>query len=134
MKLDEFFSGYEESRRIFDTLHAAVDAIGPVEVLVTKSQIAFRRGKAFAWAWIPDRYLRGGHAPLVLTLSFDRRDKSQRWKEIVEPAPGRFMHHLELRSEAEIDGEVRGWLREAWKAAGRGARQTGKISERATWV
>ena len=51
MTLGEFFSGREESRRIFDTLRAAVDALGPAEVRATKSQIAFRRGKAFAWAW-----------------------------------------------------------------------------------
>ena len=74
MTVDEFFSGYEESRRIFDALRTAIDALGPVEVRVTKSQIAFRRKKAFAWAWAPGMYLRRGHAPLVLTLSFARRD------------------------------------------------------------
>jgi hypothetical protein len=118
MTLDEFFSGYEESRRIFEALQAAIEPFGRVEVRVTKSQVAFRRGKALAWAWIPDRYLHGGHAPLVLSLAFPSRDDSARWKQIVEPAPGRFMHHLELRSEAEIDDEVRGWLREAWERAG----------------
>jgi hypothetical protein len=53
----------------------------------------------------------------VLTLSFRRRDRSRRWKEIVEPAPGRFTHHLELFSPAEVDAEVRGWLRKAWTGA-----------------
>jgi hypothetical protein len=51
MTPDEFFSGREESRRIFDTLRAVIVALGPAEVRATKSQIAFRRGKAFAWAW-----------------------------------------------------------------------------------
>ena len=118
MTLDQFFSGYDESRRIFDALRAAIEALGSAEVRVTRSQVAFRRRKAFAWAWVPDRYLGGGHAPLVLTLSFDRRDPSPRWKQIVEPAPGRFTHHLELWSETDIDEEVRGWLRAAWEAAG----------------
>ena len=117
MTLDELFSGREESRRIFDTLHAAIEALGPAEVRVTKSQVAFRRSKAFAWAWVPDRYLRSRHAPLVLTLSLTRRDSSQRWKEVVEPAPGRFTHHLELCAAHEIDDEVRGWLQEAWEVA-----------------
>ena len=117
MTLDEFFSGFQESRRLFDSLRAAIETISPVEVRVTKSQIAFRRGKAFAWAWAPDRYLRGGHAPLVLTMSFPKRDDSRCWKEIVEPAPGRFTHHLEPYAEAEIDDEVRRWLKEAWEAA-----------------
>jgi hypothetical protein len=69
MTLDEFFSGYGESRRIFDALHAAIEALGAVNVRVTKSQVAFRRRRAFAWAWVPGRYLGGGHAPLVLTVS-----------------------------------------------------------------
>jgi hypothetical protein len=115
--LDAFFQGYEDSRRIFETLHAAIQAIGPAEMRVTKSQIAFRRRRAFAWAWVPDRYLRGKHAPLVLTLSFSRRSDSARWKQIVEPAPGRFTHHLELHADAAIDDEVRCWLQAAWEAA-----------------
>ena len=117
MTLDEFFAGQPDSRRIFETLRSAVDALGPAQIRVTKSQVAFRRRRAFAWAWMPGVYLRGKHAPLVLTLSLPRRDSSLRWKEIVEPAPGRFTHHLELRSTADIDDEVRSWLQEAWAAA-----------------
>ena len=117
MTLDEYFAGQPDSRRIFDALHSAVDALGPAQIRVTKSQVAFRRRRAFAWAWMPGVYLRGRHAPLVLTLSLRRRDPSPRWKEIVEPAPGRFTHHLELHSTADIDDEVRSWLQEAWAAA-----------------
>jgi hypothetical protein len=117
MTLDEFFAGQPDSRRIFESLQSAVDALGPAQLRVTKSQVAFRRCRAFAWAWMPGVYLRGRHAPLVLTLSLRRRDSSPRWKEIVEPAPGRFTHHLELRSTADIDDEVRSWLQEAWAAA-----------------
>jgi predicted transport protein len=39
-----------ESRRIFDALRDMIEALGPVAMRVTKSQIAFRRVKAFAWA------------------------------------------------------------------------------------
>ena len=35
----------------------------------------------------------------------------------VEPAPGRFMHHLKLAALPEVDDEVRLWLREAWDEA-----------------
>lgn len=117
MKLDDFFAGQEQSNRIFETLHSAVATFGPVTVRVTKSQIAFRRQKAFAWAWMPGKYLRGKHAPLVLTLSLKRRDSSPRWKEVVEPAKGRFTHHLELFSATDVDSEVISWLHEAWEAA-----------------
>lgn len=116
--LGEFFEGQQVSRQLFDTLRDAIDTLGPVELQVTKSQVAFRRRKAFAWAWIPGKYLRGKTAPLVLTLSFRGRNPSPRWKEIVEPSPGRFTHHLELYSADDIDGEVLDWLRDAWAAAG----------------
>jgi hypothetical protein len=118
MNLDQFFMGYEETRPIFEALRSAIDDFGQVEVRVSKSQVAFKRDKAFAWAWIPGRYLKGRTAPLVLSLSFASRNESPRWKEIVEPARGRFTHHLELWSTADIDGQVRGWLEEAWQSAG----------------
>jgi hypothetical protein len=118
MTLDDFFRDRDGSRRIFDALGAAVDSAGPAEVRVTKSQVAFRRRIAFAWAWMPDVYLGPGHAPLVLTVALRRRDASPRWKQVVEPVPGRFTHHLELSCPEEIDDEVRAWLEEAWQAAG----------------
>ena len=117
MTLDDFFDGRNESRLIFDTLRAADAAVGEAELRVTKSQVAFRRRRAFAWAWIPGTYLRGRHAPLVLTVSLRRRDSSTRWKEIIEPRPGRFTHHLELYTPSDIDDQVRTWLREAWADA-----------------
>jgi len=115
--LDEFFTGHEDSRRLFEDVRAIVEEIGAADVCVGKSQLSFRRRRAFAWAWIPGRYLRIEGPPLVLTLSFDHRDLSPRWKEIVEPSPGRFTHHLELRSSSDIDAEVKHWLESAWLAA-----------------
>jgi hypothetical protein len=117
--LDEYFCGWDEARSLFDVLQDAVAALGDVDLRVTKSQVAWRtaRGRAFAWAWIPGRYLRSQSTPLVLTLALRRRDPSPRWKEIVETAPGRFTHHLELYAVGDVDDEVRGWVRDAWGAA-----------------
>src|SRR5512135_3362740 len=98
MTLDEFLDGREQSRSIFDVLHKSLATVGVEKIQVTKSQVAFCRKKPFGWAWIPDMYLRGRHAPLVLTLSFAERDSSPRWKSIVQPAKRRFTHHLELFS------------------------------------
>jgi hypothetical protein len=63
MTLDDYFAGHGESRRIFDALHRAIGGVGATEPRVTKSQVAFRRRRAFAWTWMPGIYLRGGHAP-----------------------------------------------------------------------
>jgi uncharacterized protein DUF5655 len=94
-----------------------VEAIGKANIRATKSQIAFRRRRNFAWVWMPGQYLKGSTAPLVLTNSLPWRDGSPRWKEIVEPAPGRFTHHLELNDTTDIDEEVSDWLQRAWKVA-----------------
>lgn len=118
MSEDEFFSGRPLAQQLFRLVVAAQQSVGPASLRVTKSQIALRRSRAFAWVWMPDRHLRGHHsAPLVLSVALPARDSSPRWKEVVEPAPGRFMHHLELRDPAEVDEEVRGWLLRAWAAA-----------------
>jgi hypothetical protein len=115
--LDEFFEGFEESRPLFDAVRDAAEAAGPCTIRVTKSQVAFIRARAFAWAWVPGRYLGSGHAPLVLSLALCRRDSSTRWKQVVEPCPGRFMHHLEIRDVGDVDEEARSWVREAGEEA-----------------
>lgn len=116
--VDEFFKGRESSRELYGSVVRAASGVGEMSTRVSRSQIAFRRKKGFAWVWIPSQYLKGDRPPLVLSLALPRHDRSSRWKEVVEPRPGRFMHHLELRNDAEVDGEVVGWLREAWASAG----------------
>jgi hypothetical protein len=117
MTLDENFNGNKASREIFECLRELIETLGSVEMVVQKSQVAFRRKKTFACAWMPGKYLHGRVAPLVLTVYLRRRDSSPRWKEVVEPAPGRFTHHIELHSPNEIDDQVGGWLQEAWMQA-----------------
>jgi hypothetical protein len=116
LTLEEFFCGGVLSRQLFEVLLEQVKCFEPIEYRVTKSQIAFRRNKPFAWAWMPGKYLHGKVAPLVLSVSLQYKDLSPRWKTIVEPAHGRFIHHLELYSTSDIDDEVKEWLRSAWLA------------------
>lgn len=106
------------SRALFEAVRAAIESVGTSDMRVTKSQVAFRRRVAFAWAWMPRQYLpRDELAPLVLSVGLRRRDGSMRWKDVVEPSPGRFVHHMELRSTEQLDDEVLAWLREAWGEA-----------------
>jgi hypothetical protein len=116
MNTDEFFAGQAQSKELFEAVRRELEALGETGMRVTKSQVAFHRRRGFAWVWMPGKYLKRKTAPLVLSLSLSRRDESLRWKEIVEPYPGRFMHHLELYDTNEIDAQVRSWLREAWEA------------------
>ncbi|HEX5839127.1 MAG TPA: DUF5655 domain-containing protein [Anaerolineales bacterium] len=117
MTLDEYFAGRDEARRLFESLRRVIETLDEVDMRVTKSQVAFYRRRAFAWAWIPGKYVRGRVAPLVLTVALPFRDASTRWKEIVEPRPGRLIHHLELRDPGEINEEVRRWAWIAWTEA-----------------
>lgn len=70
LTLEDYFSGKDESRKLFESLH----------------------GKDARW----------------FSHSFHHKDTSPRWKEIVEPKPGRLTHHLELYSTSEMDDEAAG--------------------------
>ena len=85
---------------------------------MSKSQVAFRRTRTVALAWTPGQYLGGRGAPLVLTVGFPGRDATPRWKEVVEPRRGWFVHHLELHAADDIDEQVKAWMRRAYEAAG----------------
>jgi hypothetical protein len=122
MTPDEFFSDQPLAKQLYAAVRGAVDSIGAASIRATsiratKSQVAFRRRRTFAAVWRPGQYLAGTAAPLVLTIFLPRRIASPRWKQVVEPAPDRFTHHLELHDPAEVDEEVRSWLRAAWEAA-----------------
>ena len=102
---------------VYQRVNSLLAARGEVEVRVTKSQVAFRRRRGFAYLWRPGRYLSRPDADVVLTLALGRRDASRRFKEVVHPSPTQWMHHLEVRDVAEIDDEVTGWLVEAFDRA-----------------
>ena len=114
----DFFADFPESRSLFDRLMEQIPESTPFDLRVTKSQIAFYRVRPFAWIWIPQMYLKRKAAPLVLSIVFPERDLSPRWKEIVEPSRGKFMHHLEIHSPQDIDGQVLNLLLRAWTDAG----------------
>ncbi len=113
----DFFAGKPLAMEMFRLISQQVDSIGAATIHVSKSQIAFRRRRNFALVWMPDQYLKRQTVPLVLTVLLRHQDRSPRWKQIVAAYPGRFTHHLELRRLADLDEQVRGWLREAWESA-----------------
>jgi hypothetical protein len=117
MNEGDFFRLAPEGYSIFSAIDSAVSAIGDAERRISKSQIAFYRKHPFAAVWLPNQYLLGEHPPLVLSIFLRRRDRSPRWKEVVQPRPARFTHHLEISRAGEVDDEVKDWLREAWLGA-----------------
>lgn len=117
MSPHEFFGNNDTAIEIFEAIMRCMAKLGQPKVKVMKSQISLIRNKTFARLWVPGAYLKGEQAPLVLTFTFSEPVRSARWKEVVEAKPGYLTHHLELRSRAEVDAQVAGWLRKAWDAA-----------------
>lgn len=114
----EFFAGVPFGLQVYTRVAELLEPAPDVAVRVTRSQVAFRRRRGFAWLWLPGRYLAHPGAAVVLTLALGRRHPSPRFKEVVHPAPAHWMHHLEVRSLEELDAEVAAWLAEAAGRAG----------------
>jgi hypothetical protein len=53
-----FFAGHAQALAVFTRVSAMLREMGPVEVRVSKSQVAFWRARGFAYLWLPGRYLR----------------------------------------------------------------------------
>lgn len=112
----DFFANSPSGLELYSSVAEAVTGIGPVDIRVTKSQIAFRHRKGFAWVWRPDQYVRSD-VPAVLSFALPRPLESSRLKEVAHPAPSVWMHHLELREVDDLDAEVIRWLGAAYEAA-----------------
>ena len=54
---------------------------------------------------------------LLITFGLSYRLDSPRVAVAVEPYPNRWTHHVLLTREEELDGELMGWLEEAWRFA-----------------
>ncbi|WP_354170573.1 DUF5655 domain-containing protein [Arthrobacter sp. UYEF36] len=114
---EQVFSGSPRGLDLFHAVEKLLAAPAPPAIRATTSQVAFREKRGFAYLWWPGRYV-ASEVPAVLSIALPRRISSARFKEIVNPSPGVWMHHLELHDEEELDAEVAGWLLEARAAAG----------------
>jgi hypothetical protein len=112
-----FFAGSPLGLAVFDRVRSILLAAGPVGMRTSKSQVAFRRARGFAWLWRPGRYLRRTDVEVVLSIALGRLDPSPRFKQVAHPTPAHWIHHLEVRALDDVDGEVEGWLREAAERA-----------------
>lgn len=111
-----FFGGFPAGLELYKAVADAVATIGDAAIRVTKSQIAFRRRKGFAYVWRPGQYLKS-EVPAVLSIALPQEVRSERFKSVVHPAPNVWLHHIELHNRAQLDKEVREWLSEAYDAA-----------------
>lgn len=115
---EAFLAGHPLGLAALAWVRRVVAAEGGCDERVGRSQVAFRRRRGFAFLWLPGQYLTHPGAEVVLSITLGHEVASPRFKEVAHPAAHEWMHHLELRTAADLDDEVAGWLREAWDRAG----------------
>lgn len=87
-----------------------------VQVVMSKSQVAFRARRGFAYAWAPGRYVRSD-VPVVVSFALREELRSPRIKEVAHSSPTTWMHHVELRGTDDVDAELIAWVTRAWDEA-----------------
>lgn len=113
--IEALFKGRPEARTLFDLVNNYMCSLGPVKTEIMKTQISFGLEKKFAWVWLPQMWTRKrSETSITLTIFLPRRIVDKRITETVEPSPGKWIHHILLEKEPDFDGEVRGWLSEAY--------------------
>lgn len=117
MTPDEFLGDSVLGARVFAAVRRVLADRDDVEVRTTKSQIAFRRRRGFAYLWRPGMYLGAPQSEVVLSIALDRELTSPRFKEVAHPSPRTWQHHLEIGDVTDLDAEVNAWLREAYDRA-----------------
>ena len=108
-----FFAGSELGLATLARVRDVLATHPDVSERTTRSQVAFRRRRGFAFLWRPEQYLNHPEAEVVLSLGLSHRLGSSRFKEVAHPARTTWMHHLEVHEVGDLDDEVAGWLREA---------------------
>lgn len=114
---EDLFDGYPSGLAICHEVERTVRRLGDATVTVSRSRVAFRRSRGFAYVWRPGQYV-ASDVPAVLSLALPHEVVSDRLEEVVHPSRGVWMHHLELHDTAEVDEQVRAWLAEAYESAG----------------
>lgn len=113
---EDISDGFPRGLAACRAVEQAVSIIGDASVAVTRSQVAFRRRRGFAYVWRPGQYV-DSDVPAVLSIALPHEVTSDRFKEVAHPARHVWMHHLELHDATQVDDQVRAWLREAYDAA-----------------
>ena len=114
-----FFDGKPLELALYEALFRHLEMeFSEVSVRVQESQISFYGRHLFSAASLPVRRKKSWpeHC-IVLTIGLSHQLDSPRVAVATEPYPGRWTHHILLSDEAQIDGELMDWLRDAWTFA-----------------
>ncbi|MGJ7922858.1 DUF5655 domain-containing protein [Neobacillus sp. LXY-4] len=113
--VQSFFSHQAGQIALYLETERMINSIGPAEVEVKKTQISFGTNTKFAWIWLPEK--RSKKRPknsIILSFSVGRRIENEQIVEAVEPYPGRWLHHIIIQDESDLNKLVFTWLCEAY--------------------
>jgi adenylate kinase family enzyme len=117
--VESLFEGYPRSLALFQHIRRYIESLGSVKIEAAKTQVSFGMKRKFAWVWLPQMWIKKQpRDSIVLTFSLPRRVEDPRIKQAVEPRPGRWTHHVVIQKEADLDDQVKQWLKEAYSQAG----------------
>lgn len=111
-----FFNQNPEAIPLYTALEEKIlSEIDNVSVKVSKTQISFSNRRNFAFvSFLPARKAKDRpETYITVTFGLGYRVDSPRIDGAVEPYPNRWTHHVTVAGEAELDGELMDWLREA---------------------
>ncbi len=114
-----FFEGKPRELALYQVLFDMMCRRFPkARVNVQKSQISFYNRHLFAAASVPLRRKKNWpEKSLLVTFGLSHRLESPRVAVAVEPYPNRWTHHVLVSQEEELDGELLGWMEEAYQFA-----------------
>ncbi|MBQ7848234.1 MAG: hypothetical protein IJ343_00730 [Clostridia bacterium] len=116
-----FCIGKPEETDLFKAIEARILTRFPdTAVKHDRTQTAFVRKVQFTWVSLPRRKADAG--AVMLSIGLPAPLESPRIRHCAETAPGRWMHHIIVKSADELDEELCSWIGAAWTLLGPGRR------------
>ena len=112
----EHFSQAPLALEVYTRVAELLESLGGAEVTVSKTQVGFSRRRGFAWVWTPPGR-NPATSPAILSIAYAHRLVSDRFREVVQPRPNIWQHHLWVENPAQLDEEVFAWLEAAYDDA-----------------
>ena len=106
-----FFDGKPVALPLYQALFRCIESAFPAaSVKVQKTQISFYDRHLFLAVSLPRRKRDAG---ILVTIGLPGQLESPRAAVASEPYPNRWTTHIPVSEEAQIDGELLGWIKEA---------------------
>ncbi|HEY6051422.1 MAG TPA: DUF5655 domain-containing protein [Thermoanaerobaculia bacterium] len=110
--VDDHFAGKSpQIRKVYERLLELLEKIGPVSEDPKKTSIHLVRESALAGVEVRGEYL-------LLNLKTDYPIKSPRVERAERLSANRYHSKVRLSAIAEVDGEVKRWLKDAYSLSG----------------